>query len=149
MPQLDGIVRVVTTRSGSGTLRTSHRYEGPDPTGTTTETHAFTEADGSLSTGILVNGTAWKRPEDSIGVAYMRSTLSADRKAFLAAGGTSFFIGDGALNYRPETILETFYSVAIRKGVWITADYQRIQNPAYNADRGPVNVIAFRFHTEF
>jgi high affinity Mn2+ porin len=28
-------------------------------------------------------------------------------------------------------------------------DYQFIANPAYNTDRGPVNVFAGRFHTEF
>ena len=31
----------------------------------------------------------------------------------------------------------------------LTADYQLITNPAYNADRGPVHVISGRFHGEF
>ena len=31
----------------------------------------------------------------------------------------------------------------------MTADYQRIENPAYNMLRGPVNVYALRVHTEF
>jgi hypothetical protein len=30
-----------------------------------------------------------------------------------------------------------------------TADYQRIQNPCFNADRGPVNVFSVRLHIEF
>ncbi len=31
----------------------------------------------------------------------------------------------------------------------ITVDYQHFNNPAYNADRGPVNVWGVRFHEEF
>jgi high affinity Mn2+ porin len=31
----------------------------------------------------------------------------------------------------------------------LTADYQLITNPAYNADRGPVHVFSGRFHGEF
>jgi carbohydrate-selective porin OprB len=114
-----------------------------------TETYAFTEADGSLSTGFSIKGRSWGRAEDTVGLALMRNTLSNDRRRFLEAGGISFFIGDGALRYRPETIFEGYYSITVRKGVWLTADYQRIQNPAYNADRGPINVVALRFHSEF
>jgi carbohydrate-selective porin OprB len=116
-----------------------------------TETQAFTEVDGSLSTGLVFKGGLWGRADDAVGVAWMRNTLSNDRRAFLAAGGTSFFIGDGAAltHYRPEMILEAFYSFAMTRGTWLTADYQRVQNPAYNADRGPINVYAARFHSEF
>jgi hypothetical protein len=113
-----------------------------------TETYAFTEVDGSLSTGVVVKGNAWGRAEDGIGIALARNTISADRRRFLEAGGTSYFIGDGRLNYRPEDIFEGYYNFHLYKGSWLTADYQRIQNPAYNADRGPMNVYALRFHAE-
>jgi hypothetical protein len=114
-----------------------------------TETLAFTEADGSLSTGFLVKGSAWGRGEDTAGVAYMRDILSADRIRFLQNGGVSFFIGDGYLNYAPEKVLESFYSYALMRNTWVTLDYQYIQNPAYNASRGPVNVYAVRLHIEY
>jgi hypothetical protein len=114
-----------------------------------TETHAFTEADGSLSAGLSVKGSSWGRAMDTIGLSLMRNTLSDDRRRFLEAGGISFFLGDGALRYRPEAIFEGYYSLSAGKRLWLTADYQRIQNPAYNADRGPVNVYAFRLHAEF
>ena len=78
----------------------------------------------------------------------MRNTLSDERRRFLETGGISFFIGDGALRYRPEAIFEGYYSFNLYKATWLTADYQRIQNPAYNADRGPINVFALRFHAE-
>lgn len=113
-----------------------------------TETYAFTEVDGSLSTGVAIKGQAFGRPDDGIGISVMRNTLSLDRRRFLEAGGTSYFIGDGALRYRPEAIFEGYYSFNIAKRVWLTADYQCIRNPAYNADRGPMNVYALRLHAE-
>lgn len=116
-----------------------------------TETHAFTEADGSLATGLLLNGSLWGQADDSAGLAFMRNALSAQRRRFLAlpSGGTSFFIGDGYLDYKPESIVETFYSRSVARDVWVTLDYQHVANPAYNAARGPVNVFAVRFHAEF
>ena len=117
-----------------------------------TETHAFTEADGSLATGLHLNGSLWGRGEDSVGVAFMQNTLSAQRRRFLSLqplGGTSFFIGDGYLDYKPETVIETFYSRSVARDAWVTLDYQHVANPAYNAARGPVNVWALRFHAEF
>jgi hypothetical protein len=120
-----------------------------------TETYAFTEADGSLSTGWVFKGGLWGRVDDAMGVAFMHNTLSRDRRNFLAAGGISFFLGDASassatsLSYKPEQILEVFYSFEMTRDTWLTTDYQRIQNPAYNADRGPVNVYAMRFHAEF
>lgn len=113
-----------------------------------TETYAFTEVDGSLSAGTLIKGNAWGRSEDGIGLSLMRNVLSAERRRFLEAGGISFFIGDTKLRYRPEDIFEGYYSFGVTKNIWLTADYQRMQNPAYNADRGPINVYAFRLHAE-
>ena len=113
-----------------------------------TETYAFTEADGSFSSGFLIKGGGWGRAGDTVGLSVMRNTLSDERRRFLEAGGISFFIGDGKLNYRPEDIFEGFYSLNLGKDYWLTADYQRIQNPAYNADRGPIDVYAVRLHVE-
>jgi hypothetical protein len=114
-----------------------------------TETYAFTEIDRSLSAGVLIKGDAWRRAKDSIGAALARNGLSAAHSDYLAAGGLGFFIGDGRLNYRPENIFEAFYSLGVFKNAWVTLDLQHIQNPAYNADRGPVNVGSIRLHTEF
>jgi high affinity Mn2+ porin len=115
------------------------------------ETVAFTEADASLSTGFLVQGGLWGRADDRVGVAYARNQLSTDRRNYLAAGGISFFIGDGAghFSYQSENILESFYSLGVAKNSWVTLDWQRIANPAYNSLRGPVHVYAVRLHTEF
>lgn len=114
-----------------------------------TETYAFTEVDGSLSTGLVIKGNAWGRNADGVGVSLMQNTLSPERRRFLAAGGISYFIGDGKLNYRPEQIFEGYYSLNLHQGVWLTSDYQRIVNPAYNADRGAIDVYAMRLHLEY
>ena len=114
-----------------------------------TETYAFTEVDESLAAGFAMQGTAWGRAQDTLGLMLAQSGLSAERRAYLEAGGISFFIGDGALRYAPETIFELYYSLGIARNTSLTLDYQRIQNPAYNADRGPVDFAGLRLHTEF
>jgi len=114
-----------------------------------TETYAFTEVDQSLSGGVLIKGHGWGRADDMVGLSLMTNHLSSERRRFLEAGGISYFIGDGQLHYKPERIFEGFYSWAVAKGFWLTGDYQRIQNPAYNANRGPVDVFALRLHARF
>ena len=114
-----------------------------------TETMAFTEADRSIAAGVSIRGTHWHRAQDTIGLALMQNRLSADRRDYLAAGNLSFFIGDGGLRYRPESILETYYSLALNRHLTLSIDYQHIANPAYNADRGPVHFLGLRGHLEF
>jgi high affinity Mn2+ porin len=116
-----------------------------------TETYAFTEVDESFSTGLLLNGEYWKRFNDSFGVALSQNMLSKERRTYLESGGISYFIGDGGNNfcYKPEIYSELFYSINLIKKTWLTLDYQHIANPAYNANRGPIEVYAFRLHTEF
>jgi carbohydrate-selective porin OprB len=113
------------------------------------EEFAFTEIDRSISAGVLIKGTAWSRESDSFGVALVRNGISGPHRDYLAAGGLGFFIGDGRLSYRTENIFETFYSLGIVKEVWVSADFQRIFDPAYNSDRGPVSVASARFHYGF
>jgi hypothetical protein len=104
------------------------------------ETFAFTEIDRSLSAGLLVKGAPWGRAADSVGVALVRNGISGPHGDYLAAGGLGFFLGDGQLRYRSEDIFEIFYSLGVVKDVWVSADFQRIFDPAYNADRGPVSI---------
>jgi high affinity Mn2+ porin len=114
-----------------------------------TEIMAFTDIDASLATGLSIKGTRWGRPDDVIGIGGAINALSKDHRDFIAAGGLGILIGDGALNYRRERILETYYAYALNKQITLTADYQLITNPGYNADRGPVSVFSGRFHGEF
>ncbi|WLI91168.1 carbohydrate porin [Massilia sp. R2A-15] len=114
-----------------------------------TETYAFAEIDRSMSAGALVKGAGWSRPADTAGVALARNGLSAPHIAYLAAGGAGFFLGDGRITYRPEVVGECFYNLALRDGAHFGLNLQRIANPAYNRDRGPVTVASVRLHAEF
>ena len=59
-------------------------------------------------------------------------------------------IGDGQLtNYGLEKIFEAYCSFALNSSTKLTFDYQFIDNPGYNADRGPANVFAARAHWQF
>ena len=110
---------------------------------------SFTDIDRSLSGGLSIKGSRWGRPDDTAGIGGAINGLSAAHRDFLAAGGLGLLIGDGQLNYRPERILEAYYAYSVIKGVTLTADYQLITNPAYNADRGPVSIFSGRLHAEF
>lgn len=113
------------------------------------EIMAFTDIDRSLSMGTSIKGTKWGRPDDVFGIAGAINGLSRDHRDFIAAGGLGPLIGDGALNYSRERVLETYYAYALNKALTFTADYQLITNPAYNADRGPVSIFTGRLHGEF
>jgi high affinity Mn2+ porin len=113
-----------------------------------TEDFEFTQIDRSLSGGVSVGGARWRRPADRVGLAAVRNYLSGDQRGFLAAGGRGFLIGDGRLNYRPESIVEAYYAWQVVKLFTATVDYQHLENPAYNRDRGPVSVFSLRLHLE-
>ena len=109
----------------------------------------WTDCDQSLSFGAVLKGSAWGRPDDKIGVAGVVEGLSSIARAYFAAGGLGILIGDGQLNYRPERILEAYYAYSVNKWATFTFDYQFIDNPGYNADRGPVSVFSGRLHAQF
>jgi len=113
-----------------------------------TETDAFTEADGSLSAGVQLKGTGWGRGDDAVGLGVACSSLSDEHRRYLQRGGLSVFLGDGTLRYRPEQDLELYYSARLTGELFLSADAQRIRNPGYNADRGPVSVYSLRLHWE-
>jgi high affinity Mn2+ porin len=95
-----------------------------------------------------LKGTRWGRPNDTVGIAGVVDGLSPQAQAYFAAGGLGILIGDGALDYRPEEIIETYYSLSRDGRSNITLDYQFVANTAYNAARGPVNIFALRLHAE-
>jgi carbohydrate-selective porin OprB len=123
-----------------------------------TETMAFAEADQSLSVGMGINGERWGRAKDTIGISAMLNGISANRRTYLQAGGISNFVGDTpypyvnamqTITYKPEQVSELYYNALLVQNVLLGLNYQHIINPAYNAARGPVNVLSFRVHAEF
>ncbi len=114
-----------------------------------TEVDSYTSTDRSISLGALMKGTRWGRDRDSAGIGYAQGWLSKAHVAYLNAGGIDGFIGDGKINYFPEMAIDLFYSFNVFTSLWFTADYQHIENPGYNADRGPVDIYSIRGHFEF
>jgi high affinity Mn2+ porin len=111
-----------------------------------TELIGWTDAHRTASFGCF---TAWGRPNDKIGVSGIVEELSDDARTYFAAGGLGILIGDGRLNYQREKVLETYYALALASWSTFTFDYQFIDNPGYNADRGPISVYSVRYHAEW
>jgi high affinity Mn2+ porin len=114
-----------------------------------TQDFAFTAIDRLASGGVSVKGTSWKRKDDVAATSFTASGISGVHAVYLARGGLDFLIGDGKLNYAPEYVWETYYSARLIGGFFATFDLQRVANPAFNQDRGPVWVESIRLHMEF
>jgi hypothetical protein len=114
-----------------------------------TEVYSYTSSDRSLSFGAAMKGLRWGRGKDTLGLGYAQSWISNEHAAYLNMGGVDGFIGDGKINYKPEQVVDIYYQCHIFSSTWLTADYQHLANPAYNADRGPVDIYGARVHFEF
>jgi high affinity Mn2+ porin len=114
------------------------------------ETYEFTDIDRSVATGLSLKGTAWARGHDTVGLVWLDNNISADRQRYLGAGGLGVLVGDGKLPHPgPEEIVETYYNLSVFEHAQISVDYQYVDHPGYNRDRGPVSVWAVRFHADF
>ena len=114
------------------------------------EPYEFTDVDSTIAAGIVLAGKRWGRPDDTIGLAGVINGISGKHEAFLNAGGLGILVGDGKLpNPGTERIVEVYYSLPVTKSSRLTFDYQLIDNPAYNQDRGPVSVIGTRLRAQF
>jgi high affinity Mn2+ porin len=109
----------------------------------------FTDVNWTVSLGLSVKGAAWHRPGDTVGLAGVLCGASSQQQAFLKAGGTGITDGDGNLSYDCEKAVEAYYDFAIGKSCHLAVDYQFFADPAFNRDRGPVNVFGARLHWEF
>jgi len=114
------------------------------------EAYEFTDVDRSVSVGLSLKGSAWSRANDKVGLAVIDNGISAQEEQYLNAGGLGILVGDGKLPHPgAEQILETFYSAAILPHAEVSLDYQAVENPGYNRDRGPVSIWAVRVHADF
>ena len=114
-----------------------------------TESFAFTAIDRLATIGTSVNGSRWRRKRDTAASEITFSGISPIHRAYLANGGYDFLIGDGTLRYGKETVWESYYSAFVGAGFTVSLDAQRVWNPAYNRDRGPLWIASLRLHLEF
>ncbi len=118
--------------------------------GGSAEAYEFTDIDRTVSGGFALKGSAWRRPADTFGLALEANGASRLHQLYLAQGGLGILVGDGQLPHPgAEGVLETYYDVPIGRFVHVAADYQFVNNPAYNRDRGPVSIFAARLHAQF
>ena len=110
--------------------------------------YSYTSSDRSISFGSAIKGQRWGRQKDTVGLGYAQSWISKNHVNYLNMGGIDGFIGDGKINYKPEQVLDIYYQWHVIKSTWLTFDYQYLANPAFNADRGPVNIYNARVHFE-
>jgi len=153
-PSLDGVRRADHAKSGIGidveqqlapdlgVFARALRADGR------TETEAFMESDASVSAGLSLRGARWSRDKDVVGLAMATDAICAAHREVLARGGVTAFLGDGALRYGRERVAEVYYAAELGAGFVLTADVQRVANPGYNKDRGPVAFYALRLHWE-
>ncbi len=114
------------------------------------EAYEFTDIDRTVSAGVSLKGAAWRRAADTVGLVGIMNGISATRERYLDAGGLGILVGDGQLPHPGnEKIIETYYDAAVFHYAQLTLDYQWINDPGYNRDRGPVSVFAVRIHAQF
>jgi high affinity Mn2+ porin len=113
------------------------------------EEFSFTQVQESVSGGLVLGGARWNRNDDAIGLGFVVNGIFSPERTYLAAGGTGIIIGDGALTYAPEEIVELYYKLVPWMWASITPDIRFVNHPAYNQDRGPVWVFGARLRGEY
>ena len=112
------------------------------------ESFAYTEVNETVELGADLKGKRWRRAEDKVGIVFVSNGISAAHQEYLRLGGRGFLLGDGNLNYGRESIVESYYTARIWRGVFVGPDFQFIANPGYNRDRGPAAVLGLRLHID-
>jgi high affinity Mn2+ porin len=116
----------------------------------TYEAFEFTDINKTGAIGLSLTGKRWGRDDDTVGLAFVMNDAASAAKRFFAAGGLGILVGDGTLILSgPEKIMETYYEFSVTSFAKLTLDYQFVDNPAYNRQRGPVSVFSARARVEF
>ena len=112
------------------------------------ESYAYTEVDQTWQIGVGGVGTRWGRKFDRMGLVFVSNGINHEHARYLGYGGLGFLLGDGKLHYGRETIIESYYTVHLWRGIFPAAGLQYVWNPGDNRDRGPVIVPTLRLHLE-
>jgi hypothetical protein len=106
------------------------------------------EVNQNFDVGADYSGARWRRRRDKVGVAVLSNAIARNVQRYLMLGGTGILLGDGALRYGRENIVESYYNLHVWRGIYGAFDLQHVWNPGYNQDRGPVWVPSLRLHLE-
>ena len=71
--------------------------------------------------------------------------VSGDHPTYLALGGLGFIIGDGALSYGRENILENYYTLHLWRGLYVAPNLQYIASPLTTATAVPRLCLDFDY----
>ena len=110
---------------------------------------SYTEVDRSASMGLQVSGRNWGRP----GRPFRHRRCG--RRAFRLSQALSRGRGHRHAHrrrgpqLRPRRVFETYYRIQLGRFVQLSPDFQYIQNPGYNRDRGPVKVYGMRLRVSY
>ena len=99
-------------------------------------------------TATAATGTRQTVEVNGATISYLRAGTGAPMLFLHGAGGVDGFIGDGSIWAASERLIELFYSANLVGAIWLSADYQIVIHPAYNAARGPVSIFGLRLHAE-
>jgi len=94
---------------------------------------------------VMAIGDPWAF-DKTVTVGVVGDGLSAAHRRYLARGGIGFQLGDGRLDYAHEIVAEANYDAPVGRATSVGLDVQRVWNPGYNADRGPIMVYGVRLH---
>jgi hypothetical protein len=111
----------------------------------------------SVATELGYSPRCWPiRPRTNPSAASLHPRAFGRHRDYLGAGGSGFTLGDGRLNYAHEEIFEGYYPALWAWTVCtaptrqqLSPDFQYIQNPGFNQDRGPARFYAVRLHLEY
>ncbi|HMF98672.1 MAG TPA: carbohydrate porin, partial [Vicinamibacterales bacterium] len=94
-----------------------------------TESFAYTEVNDTAAFGGDISGGRWHRSADRVGAAFVSNGLSSVHREYLRLGGLGFLLGDGNLRYGRETIVESYYTAHVWRGVFGSGGGTFIANP--------------------
>ena len=114
-----------------------------------TQSFCYDEVDNTAAAGVVVRGARWRRAFDRVGVGFASNGLSSAHARYLANDGTGMMLSDGHLSYGRENGVEAFYTVHVKRGVYLSPSLQWIVNPGMNADHGAAVIAGWRTHVEF
>lgn len=114
------------------------------------EPYEFADIDRTASGGVSIRGKRWGRAGDTVALGVVVNGISKIHQAYFNAGGLGILVGDGRLPHpSTENIMEAYYDAALTNALHLSIDYQFVEHPAYNHDRGPVSILAARLHAQF